>query len=155
MSSDHSNQRRCAACRHLRRRCSEDCILSPYFPASDPHRFASVHRIFGASNVARMLQQVAVHERREAAESISREAYWRAQDPVYGSVGIISMLHHEINMAQRELARTQAHIAIYTSRQNYSLPQPPPPPPPLQQQQQNLTPDTTFLDLQHHLPDLF
>nr|CAD1825542.1 unnamed protein product [Ananas comosus var. bracteatus] len=53
---NESNQRRCAACKHQRRRCSRDCLLSPYFPASLPHKFACVHKIFGASNVARMLQ---------------------------------------------------------------------------------------------------
>lgn len=56
VSSNDSNPRRCAACRYLRRRCAGDCILSPYFPASNPQRFACVHKIFGASNVARMLQ---------------------------------------------------------------------------------------------------
>lgn len=47
---------RCAACRYLRRRCPSDCIFAPYFPPNNPQRFASVHRIYGASNVARMLQ---------------------------------------------------------------------------------------------------
>lgn len=47
---------RCAACKYLRRRCPKDCIFSPYFPPNNPHRFASVHRIFGASNVGKMLQ---------------------------------------------------------------------------------------------------
>lgn len=56
ISNESTNPRRCAACKYLRRRCSQDCILSPYFPPSNPRRFACVHRIFGASNVARMLQ---------------------------------------------------------------------------------------------------
>ncbi|PPR83351.1 hypothetical protein GOBAR_AA37359 [Gossypium barbadense] len=47
---------RCAACRYLRRRCTQDCILSPYFPSNNPQRFASVHRIYGASNVTKLLQ---------------------------------------------------------------------------------------------------
>lgn len=51
-----SNSTRCAACRYLRRRCTEDCVLAPYFPSTHPDRFACVHRIFGASNVSRMLQ---------------------------------------------------------------------------------------------------
>jgi Lateral organ boundaries (LOB) domain len=36
---------RCA-CKHLRRRCAEDCILAPYFPATHPERFECVHEIF-------------------------------------------------------------------------------------------------------------
>jgi hypothetical protein len=33
-----------------------DCIFSPYFPANDPQRFAYVHKIYGGSNVGKMLQ---------------------------------------------------------------------------------------------------
>jgi hypothetical protein len=51
-----NSPKRCAACKYLRRRCAQDCALAPYFPASHPHRCACVHRVFGASNVARILQ---------------------------------------------------------------------------------------------------
>ncbi|RWW51970.1 hypothetical protein BHE74_00041637 [Ensete ventricosum] len=44
------------------------------------------------------------------------EAYWRVQDPVYGSVGVISMLQREISVAQCELAETQAQITMYASQ---------------------------------------
>ncbi|THU55255.1 hypothetical protein C4D60_Mb11t04640 [Musa balbisiana] len=145
-----SNPTRCAACRYLRRRCCEDCALAPYFPSANPQRFACVHRIFGASNVARMLQipetfpdcscltvlfysrtcnqltntdirmcisqQIPVEHRRQAADAIAMEAYWRVQDPVYGSVGFISMLQREISVVQRELAETQAQITMYASQ---------------------------------------
>ena len=46
----------CAACKLLRRRCAEDCIFAPYFPSDDPHKYAIVHKVFGASNVSKMLQ---------------------------------------------------------------------------------------------------
>jgi hypothetical protein len=38
------------------RRCTKDCIFAPFFPADDPHKFAIVHKVFGASNVSKMLQ---------------------------------------------------------------------------------------------------
>jgi hypothetical protein len=47
---------RCAACKNQRRRCPSDCIFSPYFPANDPQRFAYVHKIYGGSNVGKMLK---------------------------------------------------------------------------------------------------
>ncbi|MBA0636264.1 hypothetical protein Godav_029134 [Gossypium davidsonii] len=51
----------CASCKLLRRRCAKDCIFAPYFPSDDPHKFAIVHKVFGASNVSKMLQmQLAV-----------------------------------------------------------------------------------------------
>jgi hypothetical protein len=46
----------CAACKLLRRRCAQDCVFAPYFPADEPHKFANVHKVFGASNVNKMLQ---------------------------------------------------------------------------------------------------
>lgn len=46
----------CAACKQLRRRCSDDCIFIPYFPSTEPEKFAAVHRIFGESNASKLLQ---------------------------------------------------------------------------------------------------
>jgi hypothetical protein len=34
----------CAACRYLRRKCTEECIFAPYFPQSEKENFVSVHR---------------------------------------------------------------------------------------------------------------
>lgn len=46
----------CAACKILRRRCAEKCVLAPYFPPSDPLKFTIAHRVFGASNIIKLLQ---------------------------------------------------------------------------------------------------
>ena len=46
----------CAACKSLRRKCTTDCLLLPFFPRSDPDKFAHVHKVFGASNVTKILQ---------------------------------------------------------------------------------------------------
>ncbi|KAK1606427.1 hypothetical protein QYE76_030100 [Lolium multiflorum] len=105
-----SYPKRCAACKYLRRRCAHDCVLAPYFPASHPHRYACVHRVFGASNVARLLQSLPVEERGQAAETLAMEAQWRVGDPVYGCTGIINSLLEEILAAQCELARTRAQL---------------------------------------------
>ncbi|XP_040377752.1 LOB domain-containing protein 24-like [Oryza brachyantha] len=113
MSPDEDASRRCAACKFLRRRCSRDCVLAPHFPASDPHRYACVQRVFGAGNTARMLQQLPVQERGAAADSMAAEAYRRVQDPVYGCAGVINRLQDEIRAAQCELAWTNAQIAMH------------------------------------------
>ncbi|CAN6286576.1 unnamed protein product [Urochloa humidicola] len=107
--------RRCAACKNQRRKCGQDCILAPYFPASDPQRYACVQRVFGASNVARMLQNLPVYERGKAADTMAAEAHRRVQDPVYGCAGIVGRLQGEIRAAQCELARTQAQIAVHAA----------------------------------------
>ena len=46
----------CGACRSLRRRCVPGCVFAPYFPPGEPHKFANVHKVFGASNVSKLLQ---------------------------------------------------------------------------------------------------
>nr|CAB3492943.1 unnamed protein product [Digitaria exilis] len=117
MSTSASTEagRRCAACKNQRRRCSQDCVLAPYFPASDPQRYAAVQRVFGASNVARMLQSLPVHERGKAADTMAVEAQRRVQDPVYGCAGIVGRLQGEIRAVQCELARTQARIAVHAA----------------------------------------
>ncbi|KAL2932857.1 LOB domain-containing protein 23 [Bienertia sinuspersici] len=134
-----SNSRRCAACKYLRRRCPKDCIFGPYFPSTNLERFSCVHKIFGASNIAKMLknhirvmvdsdaimQQLPEEKRREAVESLVMEARSRVRDPVYGSVGIITQLRQQIMEAEYELAKTQGLIALchaqilYEHQQNF------------------------------------
>ncbi|XP_031392347.1 LOB domain-containing protein 24-like [Punica granatum] len=104
---------RCAACKYLRRRCPQDCIFSPYFPSNDPQRFAYVHRIYGASNVGKLLQQLPERARSEATESLYYEALCRIQDPVYGCAGIVSWLQQQIHDVESEIAKTQAEITVF------------------------------------------
>ncbi|KAA3489390.1 LOB domain-containing protein 24-like [Gossypium australe] len=115
---------RCAACRYLRRRCTQDCILSPYFPSNNPQRFASVHRIYGASNVTKLLQRLPAHLRAEAADSLYFEAQCRLEDPVYGCVGLIFLLQQQIHGAESQLIKTQAEIAVMKSQTQHPQTQP-------------------------------
>lgn len=46
----------CAACKILRRRCADKCVLAPYFPPTEPLKFTIAHRVFGASNIIKFLQ---------------------------------------------------------------------------------------------------
>ncbi|KAF9600087.1 hypothetical protein IFM89_002560 [Coptis chinensis] len=104
---------RCAACKYLRRRCPSDCIFAPYFPPSDPQRFACVHKIYGASNVGKMLKQLKVEKRSEAVNSLQFEAQERIQNPVYGCLAIITQLQREIQTTEQMLAMTQAQITFH------------------------------------------
>ncbi|MQL96705.1 hypothetical protein Taro_029376 [Colocasia esculenta] len=100
----------CAACKLLRRRCAHDCIFAPYFPAEEPQKFANVHKVFGASNVSKMLQELPEHHRCDAVSSMVYEANARLRDPVYGCVGAISSLQHQIDVLQSQLAVAQAEM---------------------------------------------
>uniref|UniRef100_I1NUX5 LOB domain-containing protein n=1 Tax=Oryza glaberrima TaxID=4538 RepID=I1NUX5_ORYGL len=77
----------CASCKLLRRRCTKDCIFASFFPADDPHKFAIVHKVFGASNVSKMLQELPAQQQGDAVSSLVYEANDRMRDPVYGCVG--------------------------------------------------------------------
>ncbi|KAL2488619.1 LOB domain-containing protein 12-like [Forsythia ovata] len=100
----------CASCKLLRRRCTKDCVFAPYFPPDDPHKFAIVHKVFGASNISKMLQELPVHKRADAVSSLVYEANSRMRDPVYGCVGAISYLQNQVAQLQMQLAVAQAEI---------------------------------------------
>ncbi|RAL42328.1 unnamed protein product [Cuscuta campestris] len=108
--SSSSSSSPCASCKLLRRRCAKDCIFAPYFPPDDPHKFAIVHKVFGASNISKMLQEIPVHQRGDAVSSLVYEANARMRDPVNGCVGAISYLQNQVAQLQVQLAVAQAEI---------------------------------------------
>ncbi|GFQ03421.1 LOB domain-containing protein 11 [Phtheirospermum japonicum] len=100
----------CAACKILRRRCIEKCVLAPYFPPTEPLKFTIAHRVFGASNIIKLLQELPESQRADAVTSMVYEANARLRDPVYGCAGAICQLQKQINELQAELAKAQAEI---------------------------------------------
>ncbi|KAK6155218.1 hypothetical protein DH2020_009466 [Rehmannia glutinosa] len=113
-SSNYSNPP-CAACKFLRRKCLPGCIFSPYFPPEDPTKFFNVHKIFGASNVSKLLNEIAPHQREDAVNSLAYEAEARLKDPVYGCVGAISVLQRQVISLQKELDATNANIMRFAN----------------------------------------
>ncbi|KAK1398485.1 LOB domain-containing protein [Heracleum sosnowskyi] len=77
----------CAACKIPRRRCAETCVLAPYFPPNDPLKFTTAHRVFGASNIIKFLQELPESQRAD---------------------GVGSMLQKQVNELQAQLAKAQA-----------------------------------------------
>ena len=59
----------------------------PYFPPEKHHKFANIHKIFGASNVAKLLNDLEPHQRQDDLNSLAYEAEARLKDPVYRCVG--------------------------------------------------------------------
>ncbi|CAM8940938.1 unnamed protein product [Rhodiola kirilowii] len=112
MSYNYSASTRCAACKCLRRKCLPDCILAPHFPLSNPQRFAWVHKVFGADNITKMLEQVPVHMRGKAAECMIYEAETRMRDPVYGNVRVVWQLQQQITQVQIEILKIHGEIAL-------------------------------------------
>ncbi|XP_009784491.1 LOB domain-containing protein 12-like [Nicotiana tabacum] len=107
----------CASCKLLRRRCAKDCIFAPYFPPDDPHKFAIVHKVFGASNISKMIQELPVQQRADAVNSLVYEANARMRDPVYGCVGAISYLQNQVSQLEMQLAMAQTEILCIQMQQ--------------------------------------
>ncbi|GMI76934.1 LATERAL ORGAN BOUNDARIES DOMAIN GENE 36, ASYMMETRIC LEAVES 2-like 1 [Hibiscus trionum] len=114
MSSSNSP---CAACKFLRRKCTQECVFAPYFPPDNPQKFANVHKVFGASNVSKILNELKASQREEAVNSLAYEAESRLRDPVYGCVGLISILQHRIKQMQHNLSDAKKQLATYIGPQ--------------------------------------
>ncbi|PON42361.1 Zn(2)-C6 fungal-type DNA-binding domain containing protein [Parasponia andersonii] len=117
----------CAACRMLRRKCDRNCVLSPYFPSDEIEKFVGVHKVFGASNVIKMIQDTVVlissyinlntydqmveeEKRDDTVQAIVYEAKARLRDPIYGSAGTIFHLQRMVNELRSQLESTTAQV---------------------------------------------
>ncbi|CAN4100505.1 unnamed protein product [Withania somnifera] len=108
MASSSCYNSPCAACKFLRRKCLSDCIFAPYFPPEEPHKFANVHKIFGASN--------------DAVSTLAYEAEARVRDPVYGCVSAITYLQRQVERLEKELDAANADLMRYVSCNEVSTP---------------------------------
>lgn len=89
----------CGACKFLRRKCVAGCIFAPYFDSEQgAAHFAAVHKVFGASNVSKLLLHVPANKRLEAVVTICYEAQARLRDPVHGCVSHIFALQQQVNI---------------------------------------------------------
>ncbi|KAI3705181.1 hypothetical protein L1987_75415 [Smallanthus sonchifolius] len=111
----------CAACKILRRRCVEKCVLAPYFPPTEPLKFTIAHRVFGASNIIKLLQELPESQRVDAVSSMVYEANARLRDPVYGCAGSICQLQKQVSELQAELAKAKAEVLNMQCQQSNLL----------------------------------
>ncbi|BFG39021.1 hypothetical protein CerSpe_252950 [Prunus speciosa] len=102
----------CASCKHQRRKCDETCEMAPYFPASRYSEFQNAQKIFGVSNIQKVMAMAAPDQRQAAAESIITEGNARKNDPVHGCLGIIRGLNAQIQGLERELHIMKHHLEL-------------------------------------------
>ncbi|KAJ3669066.1 hypothetical protein LUZ60_011016 [Juncus effusus] len=107
----------CAACKLLKRRCSHNCPFFPYFSPLEPEKFAVVHKIFGASNISKLLLEVPESQRVDAANSLVYEAKVRLNNPIYGCMGVICSLQRQVQSLQAEL-----HVLSEIIKHKYKRP---------------------------------
>ncbi|KAL3620612.1 LOB domain-containing protein 29 [Castilleja foliolosa] len=95
----------CGACKFLRRKCVKGCVFAPYFSHEQgAAHFSAIHKVFGASNVSKLLSHLPIGDRCEAAVTIAYEAQARVHDPVYGCVSHIFALQQQVMYLQAQLA---------------------------------------------------
>ncbi|KAI3994878.1 hypothetical protein MKX01_037429, partial [Papaver californicum] len=106
IKANNNPRQACAACKHQRKKCSQNCILSPFFPPEKKEKFQAVHKLFGVSNISKLLKGLhTLDERKRAIESLIWEAEARERDPIEGGFGafkkingeLISLTHHVRN----------------------------------------------------------
>ncbi|XP_073275603.1 LOB domain-containing protein 20 [Primulina huaijiensis] len=101
----------CGACKFLRRKCVGGCVFAPHFGSDQgAARFAAVHKVFGASNVSKLLLHIPANRRHDAVVTISYEAQARLSDPVYGCVSTIMALQQQVSSLQSELSMVQTQL---------------------------------------------
>ncbi|XVE86386.1 hypothetical protein DITRI_Ditri18aG0030900 [Diplodiscus trichospermus] len=93
----------CAACKHQRKKCDENCILAPYFPADRCREFQAVHKVFGVSNATKIVRNANGEEdRKKVADSLIWEAFCWQKDPVLGPYGDYRKIYEELNLYKRQ-----------------------------------------------------
>ncbi|XP_024362031.1 uncharacterized protein [Physcomitrium patens] len=110
----------CAACKYQRRKCSPDCPLSPYFPPDQPKRFQNVHKLFGVSNILRILKHVDPSKREDTVKSIIYEADTREKDPVHGCLGVTTILQNQVSKLKDELAVAREQMYLLQQQHTFN-----------------------------------
>ncbi|KAE8657494.1 LOB domain-containing protein 22 [Hibiscus syriacus] len=111
-SGSNSTTQACAACKYQRRKCAPDCILAPYFPHDRQRQFQNAHKLFGVSNITKIIRYLSPPEKDIAMHTIVFQSDARANDPVGGCYRIIQELQRQIEYSQAELDLVLHQLAI-------------------------------------------
>ncbi|CAK9148421.1 unnamed protein product [Ilex paraguariensis] len=107
----------CASCKHQRKKCTDDCTLANFFPVNKTREFEAVHKVFGVSNLTKMVKNVKEEDRKRASDSLIWEALCRQKDPVLGSFGEYMKLYEEL-----KLYKSQCQVPLLEGLAHKSAP---------------------------------
>ncbi|XP_039070790.1 LOB domain-containing protein 22-like [Hibiscus syriacus] len=111
-SGSNSTTQACAGCKYRRMKCAPDCILAPYFPHDRQRQFQNAHKLFGVSNITKIIKNLNPHDKDIAMHTIVFQSDARANDPVGGCYRIIQELQRQIEYSQAELDLVLHQLAI-------------------------------------------
>ncbi|KAI3845355.1 hypothetical protein MKX03_020834 [Papaver bracteatum] len=89
----------CAACKYQRRKCSNECPLKPYFPADQPKMFQNAHRLFGVSNILKIITPLPPNLKSEAMRSIIYRSTKLEHDAVNTQLAICRQQYNQLSPA--------------------------------------------------------
>ncbi|KAD7116823.1 hypothetical protein R6Q59_016022 [Mikania micrantha] len=99
----------CASCRHQRKKCTEKCVLAPFFPAEKSQDFQAVHKVFGVSNVTKLVKDLSREDGKKAVDSLIWEANCRLKDPVLGPLGEFQRVSEELVVYKTQYQQANIH----------------------------------------------
>lgn len=108
----NGNTQACAACKYQRRKCAPDCILAPYFPHDRQRQFLNAHKLFGVSNITKIIKKLDQPDKDTAMHTIIFQSDVRANDPVGGCYRIIREYQRQIEFYKAELDIVLHQLAI-------------------------------------------
>ncbi|KAL4313217.1 hypothetical protein GQ457_01G040540 [Hibiscus cannabinus] len=111
-SGSNSTAQACAACKYRRRKCAPGCNLAPYFPHDRQSQFHNAHKLFGVSNISKIINNLDPSRKDLAMHTIVFQSDARANDPVGGCYRIIQQLQPQIEYSQAELDLVLHQLAI-------------------------------------------
>lgn len=119
-SGGGSSTQACAACKYQRRKCAPDCILAPYFPHDRQRQFLNAHKLFGVSNITKIIKNLSPNDKDIAMRTIIFQSDARATDPVGGCFSIIRHLQRQLDYHQAELDLVNHHLALCHAHHNHN-----------------------------------
>uniref|UniRef100_M4EMJ3 LOB domain-containing protein n=1 Tax=Brassica campestris TaxID=3711 RepID=M4EMJ3_BRACM len=105
----------CAACKYLRRKCTQACVFAPYFPPNKQEDYAAIHKVFGASQVAKILNDLHPSQRQDAVTSLVYEAQTLLLDPVHGCSRHVYNLQNQLQDLQDQLQIARNELVSYNN----------------------------------------
>ncbi|KAJ4910598.1 LOB domain-containing protein 28 [Raphanus sativus] len=105
----------CAACKYLRRKCTQACVFAPYFPPNKQEDYTAIHKVFGASQVAKILNDLHPSQRQDAVTSLVYEAQTLLLDPVHGCSLQICNLQRQLKDLQDQVQIARNDLASYNN----------------------------------------
>jgi hypothetical protein len=113
INKNNNTTQACAACKYQRRKCAPDCILAPYFPHDRQRQFLNAHKLFGVSNINKIIKNLDPPLKDQAMRTIIFQSDMRANDPVGGCYKYIQDLQAQIEYCKIELDLVLQQLAVF------------------------------------------